>query len=840
MVYEYINYRIGGLAHDSLDLMYSTIASRRNDVAIDLLAVYNEGNDALLYAGGVVNFDDVCVAAETTGNGEALHLCGDAGINHQTGVISADTEDVLRDVEEGPGCSTGQPGVLCLAVVLCIAASYHLRVDIRLGAVNFADLLDISRADLAVNLESSVAAADNSLSDGDPGVVVAEDTSVLFVSRRIGGDFAEIQMIGLIRRLLENDTVLGIETLLDGIKSLDSKTFLDADTCEYAETLRLDEDLTLFALLGADLVLECIISTQEPFAVPAVLENCIVHLVDLSLCAVSLFVETLQAAHLDVILTDSNELTCDEYRFSLAALEAGGSLEGLTRSLGEAVEVEAVVPVSTTDEGQTVRSEVIDNVIKGSLEVVDEGLRSGRIRVERGHVIENVDVTGLLDVSSNAEYQPHGVVVEAGTCIGVALLGERLILMVSRAVLKLNRSDVDDSLAGIFRDKMDEAGQILAGIAEAHAAADAALEVGSGTGHIESDHALILVPDVDHAVHLLVLRLDLIAGEEIYPVFLELCKSSVKLLSGVILSQHFVGRLLVDNVESFPLIILRILAVAEGEDVILALAGSQLNLDAVGTDGCPAACDRVGGFASEYSLGLAEAVVETEEGLAVGIKAADRSVYGEDSVVVAALTVLSLVIDGAADDLDFADGEVSLEVGHIIISVPQTELNEAEELDLLCSVGGVGQGDLVKLAGGTHRYHSGLGSGNAALCRGNLGIAETVTALVAVELSLDRLPAKRPYIAAVVYVEVTTACIGGNVVVAITGKAQKTSVLVEAITAGSVGEQTEEVLTAQIVDPGIGSVRSGYAIFSGGIVKETKFHSGPPNNNILLFPVIFG
>ncbi len=815
--------------------MNSTVTSRRNDVAIDFLAVNNEGNNALLYAGGVVNLDDVGVAAETTGDSEALHLCGDAGINHQTGVVSADTENVLGDVEEGPGCSTGQPGVLCLAVVLCIAAGYHLRVDIGLGAVNLADLLNVCRADLAVNLECSVAAADNGLSNGNPGVVVAEDTSILLVSRRIGRDFAEVQMIGLIRRLLENNTVLGIEALLDGVKSLDCKTFLDTDACEYAEALRLDENLTLFALLGADLLLECIVSAEEPFAVPAVLENCIVHLVDLSLCAVSLFVETLQAAHLDVILTDSNELTCNEDRFSLAALKAGGSLEGLARSLGEAVEVEAVVPVSTTDEGETVRSEVGYNMIKGSLEVVDEGLRSGRIGIERSHVIEDVDIAGLLDVCSNTEDKPHGVVVEAGACVRVALLGERLILMVCRAVLKLNRSDVDDSLACVLRNEVDETGEVLAGVTEAHAAADTALEVGSGTGHIEGDHALILVPDVDHAVHLLVIRLYLIAGEEIYPVFLELCKSCIELLSGVVLGKHLVCGLLVDDVESFPLVILRILAVTEGEDVILAFARSQLNLDAVGTDGCPAACHGVLGLACENNVGLAETVVETKEGLTVGVEAADRSVDGEDRVVVAALAVLGLVVDGAADDLNLADGEVSLEVGHIIVSIPQTELNKAEELDLLCGVSGVGQGDLVELTGGAHRDHSGLGGSDAALCRGDLGIAKTVTALVAVELSLDRLPAEGPYVAAVIDVEVTSACIGGNVVVAITGKTKKTSILVEAVAAGSVREQTEEVLTAQIVDPGVGGIRSGYTIFSGSIVKETEFHSFPPNNNFITF-----
>ena len=64
----------------------------------------------------------------------------------------------------------------------------HLRVDVRLGAVDLADVLNVSRADLAVQVKCAVSVADNGLSDGDPWVVVAEDTSILFVSRRIGGN----------------------------------------------------------------------------------------------------------------------------------------------------------------------------------------------------------------------------------------------------------------------------------------------------------------------------------------------------------------------------------------------------------------------------------------------------------------------------------------------------------------------------------------------------------------------------------------------------------------------------------------------------------------------------
>jgi hypothetical protein len=66
--------------------------------------------------------------------------------------------------------------------------------------------------------------------------------------------------------------------------------------------------------------------------------------------------------------------------------------------------------------------------------------------------------------------------------------------------------------------------------------------------------------------------------------------------------------------------------------------------------------------------------------------------------VVAALAVFGLVIDGAAGDFDLAGAEITLEVGLIVVGVPQTELDEREQLQLLRFVALVAQGDLVDLA----------------------------------------------------------------------------------------------------------------------------------------------
>ena len=74
------------------------------------------------------------------------------------------------------------------------------------------------------------------------------------------------------------------------------------------------------------------------------------------------------------------------------------------------------------------------------------------------------------------------------------------------------------------------------------------------------------------------------------------------------------------------------------------------------------------------------AAVYAAEGVAGGVEAGDRGVGPEHCVVVAALAVLGLVVDGAAHDLHFAGGEVALEVGAVVHGVPQAELHVAEHI----------------------------------------------------------------------------------------------------------------------------------------------------------------
>ena len=97
----------------------------------------------------------------------------------------------------------------------------------------------------------------------------------------------------------------------------------------------------------------------------------------------------------------------------------------------------------------------------------------GFIIVERHHFIQDREISGLFDVGSGACNQPQRVIVEPGTDVGIASLGQRLVLMIGAAVRKLGRRDINNPFARLLRNQVDKPQKILVGIAEAHPAADA-------------------------------------------------------------------------------------------------------------------------------------------------------------------------------------------------------------------------------------------------------------------------------------------------------------------------------------------------------------------------------
>ena len=241
-------------------------------------------------------------------------------------------------------------------------------------------------------------------------------------------------------------------------------------------------------------------------------------------------------------------------------------------------------------------------------------------------------------------------------------------------------------------------------------------------------------------------------------------------------------------------------------------------------DGRPAAGDGVAASALKDGRRMIEAVVRAEEAVAVGVKAVHWRVHSEYGEVIAALAVFSLVVNCAALDFHLAGGEVALEVGGIVLRVPQAELHKAEQGNVLGRIRAVFELHARDQRIDAARNHRRLAHEKTVLFAGERRVAQPVTALIGVERGFDRHPARGEHRVAVLDIEVLSAGVGGHVVVAVAGDAQHARILVEAVAAACVGHQGEKRLAAQVVDPRGGGVRAGDDIFPGRIVEMTIFH----------------
>ena len=215
--------------------------------------------------------------------------------------------------------------------------------------MNLTDILNISGTGLFVYLKGSVASADNGFCYGNPGIVVAEDSGVLLVFGRIRGNLTKLQMILCVSGLQNHDTVLGIQSLFDRIQSALGKPFLNSDTCQHAEALGLNVNLTFAAFLGTNLVTVCIVSPEEPVAVPAVSQDGVVHHIHFLTGSCSLFVISYQFAKLSIFLAVFHKHTCNKHGFCHRSFAGTEGLEGFTGMSGEAVQIQTIVPVGTAD-----------------------------------------------------------------------------------------------------------------------------------------------------------------------------------------------------------------------------------------------------------------------------------------------------------------------------------------------------------------------------------------------------------------------------------------------------------------------------------------------------------
>ena len=336
---------------------------------------------------------------------------------------------------------------------------------------------------------------------------------------------------------------------------------------------------------------------------------------------------------------------------------------------------------------------------------------------------------------------------------------------------------------------MNEAHKVLVRIAEAHATAYTALEEAGRAREVKGNHALILVPDVDHAVELIVTRAYLIYIKQRIPVLAELSESLIYLRGGVEFGNQGVSLLLVDDLQRLPLVVLLIFDVTQQEYEVFRLARFECYFDVVRGDRTPSVGMRVAGLTLHDSLRVGKLVVKTYERLAVGIEALNLRIDMIESVVVATLAILRLVINGRTFNFYFTRREVTLEILHIRCGIPQTPLLEREEFEVLHFVRIILQRQLLHLAPFFQRHeeeHRGL---DAVLATRDAGVAHAVTALVEIERCLTGLPSWIPYRIAIFDVKVSASIIHRHIVVAIARDAAELRILVEAVAASGVGDE---------------------------------------------------
>ena len=97
-------------------------------------------------------------------------------------------------------------------------------------------------------------------------------------------------------------------------------------------------------------------------------------------------------------------------------------------------------------------------------------------------------------------------------------------------------------------------------------------------------------------------------------------------------------------------------------------------------------------------------VIEADEFITACIESADVLIDMEHCVVISAFAVFCLVINAASCNLYLSDGEVSLEIGGVILGVPKTEFNIAVKIYFFGCRGAVCDGEPCEFAVFMKRY----------------------------------------------------------------------------------------------------------------------------------------
>jgi len=236
----------------------------------------------------------------------------------------------------------------------------------------------------------------------------------------------------------------------------------------------------------------------------------------------------------------------------------------------------------------------------------------------------------------------------------------------------------------------------------------------------------------------------------------------------------------------------------------------------------------IGQLSPLYTCGIVPTAIGTEKGLALRVVAGDFFGAGKECEVVAALAVFRLVVNYAVFDFHLPDAEVPLEVCGIILRVPQAELDDGKNGEFRGLRAMVRHAQLPDFQIFVERHKVARARFNTAVFRGDRRVAHAVAAGIFLQFILRGLPRGGPEFAGAVIakINVASANIVRSVVVAVTRDAPQPRVPVKRIAAGSIGDDAEIGLAAQVVDPRQWRLRLCDHVFAPLIVEITVFHEG--------------
>ena len=225
--------------------------------------------------------------------------------------------------------------------------------------------------------------------------------------------------------------------------------------------------------------------------------------------------------------------------------------------------------------------------------------------------------------------------------------------MISTSIFKLGSGNIQNTFSRTFRNQMYEAKQILTGITESHTTSGSGFVVGCRPGHIEGDHTLILVPDICHAVYMRIMALYRVAGKKLIPVSMQVIKGFCYLFFGRKTFDQGMSRSLVNDIRSFPFLILWIFAVAQQENQFSGFARLQGQIDLMTGNRIPSAGYRITAFSFCDCIWECITITKSKEFITAGVISINIRIYCEETVVVTAFTIFSFVINGASFNLHF-------------------------------------------------------------------------------------------------------------------------------------------------------------------------------------------